>query len=126
MSGPWAWLADKFAASYTMWGTHDSLHARALARLGGDQKPAAVCLRCRPAQCCRQLEVPLTPEELASGYYRLAPGRRRGPALLRRNPDGACTYLVDELCSIYPHRPVACRDYDCCRDSRTGVVWPSS
>ena len=126
MAGPWAWLTDKFAASYNMWGTHHSLRATAVAKVGGGEPPQAVCLRCRPAQCCRQLVVPLSEAERLSGYYRLEPGRGHGPAHLPRHPDGSCIYLVDEMCSIYPRRPAACRDYDCCRDDRTGVVWPSA
>jgi len=129
MAGPFAWLSAKFASSYAMWGTHDSLRAAALAKLGGPgpgEEPANMCLRCRPAQCCRQLEVPLSSREALAGLYRMAGRPAGGQQVLVRDPGGACVYLVDELCSIYPRRPAACRDYDCSRDSRTCVVWPSS
>lgn len=36
-----------------------------------------------------------------------------GCAAILPLPNGACPYLVDEQCSIYDHRPVSCRQFDC-------------
>ena len=42
-----------------------------------------------------------------------APGRPRGHVLLGYDERGHCPMLVDNTCSIYEHRPRACRTYDC-------------
>lgn len=129
MLHPLRWLSDQFEASYRMWGQHDSLRATALEGLSGHLaagEPKGVCLRCRPAQCCRTLEVSLTWEEEVCGGYVLDPCRRQhGHAVLLRRPEGACVYLEDELCSIYERRPQACRGYFCGDDGRLSVAWPA-
>ncbi len=33
--------------------------------------------------------------------------------MLKRKPDGSCTYLRDEGCSIWPNTPGVCRAFDC-------------
>jgi Fe-S-cluster containining protein len=44
----------------------------------------------------------------------LAPMRGHpGTHALRHDASGRCLQLVDGRCSIYPHRPRACRMYDC-------------
>lgn len=129
MSGPLSWISAKLDSSLAMWGTHDSLRALALAKRGGlgpEGRAGGACLGCRPAHCCRQLYVPLSRAEALSGLYRLGARPVDGQAILARRADGACVYLSDERCSIYARRPSACRDYDCCQDGRTNVVWPSS
>jgi len=42
-----------------------------------------------------------------------APQLPAGHRLLGYDEDGACPMLVDDHCSIYDHRPRACRTYDC-------------
>ena len=42
-----------------------------------------------------------------------APLRPRGHVLLGYDERGHCPMLVDNRCSIYEHRPRACRTYDC-------------
>lgn len=129
MSGPLGWLSAKLDASLAMWGTHDSLRALALAKRGGmgpEGGAGGRCPGCRPAHCCRQLYVPLSQAETRSGLYQLAARPVGGQRILARRGDGACVYLVEERCSIYARRPSACRDYDCCQDTRTHVTWPSS
>ena len=58
--------------------------------------------------CCRELQrVELTAEELAN------PALRHDGRYLQRQPDGACTHLVDGRCEVYARRPQACRTFDC-------------
>ncbi len=58
--------------------------------------------------CCREPQrIELTPDELASPVL-----RHDGKHLLRQ-PDGACTHLVDGLCEVYARRPRSCRTFDC-------------
>ena len=42
-----------------------------------------------------------------------APGRPRGHVVLGYDERGHCPMLIDAKCSIYEHRPQACRTYDC-------------
>ena len=42
-----------------------------------------------------------------------APGMARGNFVLGYDRDGHCPMLVDGRCSVYEHRPRACRTYDC-------------
>jgi Fe-S-cluster containining protein len=42
-----------------------------------------------------------------------APGRPEGHVLLGYDERGRCPMLGDDGCSIYAHRPRACRTYDC-------------
>jgi hypothetical protein len=42
-----------------------------------------------------------------------APLHPRGHLVLGYDEHGHCPMLVDNRCSIYEHRPIACRTYDC-------------
>jgi Fe-S-cluster containining protein len=42
-----------------------------------------------------------------------APRMPRGHVLLGYDERGHCPMLIDSQCSIYEHRPAACRTYDC-------------
>jgi Fe-S-cluster containining protein len=50
-----------------------------------------------------------------------APGRPAGNFVLGYDEAGRCPMLVDDACSIYDHRPRACRTYDCRVFAATGV-----
>jgi len=49
------------------------------------------------------------PEELLVA----APGGREGEVVMGYDENGHCPMLVDDRCSIYEYRPMACRNYDC-------------
>ena len=51
-----------------------------------------------------------------------APGLPRGHVLMGYDEHGRCPMLVDGRCSVYPHRPRACRTYDCRVFAAAGVV----
>ncbi len=42
-----------------------------------------------------------------------APGLPEGNVVLGYDEKGHCPMLVDDACSIYEHRPLTCRNYDC-------------
>jgi Fe-S-cluster containining protein len=70
--------------------------------------------------CCRSSQfVNIGPDEvetLARVPAELlfpAPGRPPGHVVLGYDERGHCPMLVDDKCSIYRHRPNACRTYDC-------------
>ena len=51
-----------------------------------------------------------------------APGLPPGHMVLGYDERGHCPMLVDDRCSIYDHRPQACRTYDCRVLAATGLV----
>lgn len=70
--------------------------------------------------CCRHTLIVLIPEEgdLADLYETqdvVNPVTGHPAKALLQTRDGACTYLGDHGCSIYEHRPVICKAFDCRR-----------
>jgi uncharacterized protein len=51
-----------------------------------------------------------------------APGRRDDDLVLGYDAEGCCPMLGDDGCSIYEHRPRACRIYDCRIFAAAGVL----
>jgi Fe-S-cluster containining protein len=79
--------------------------------------------------CCKLLSPFLTTEEIASGKYPLSiinpSNTNEGPTVvLFRNIHGGCGMLIDNKCSIYEDRPIACRQFDCRRGHhpKTNIV----
>jgi Fe-S-cluster containining protein len=79
--------------------------------------------------CCRSSQfVAIEPNEadtLAHIPEQLlfpAPQARRGVMVLGYDERGHCPMLVDDACSIYDHRPRACRTYDCRVFAAAGVI----
>ena len=89
----------------------------------GSDVPCAGC-----TACCRASQFILVePDErdtLAHVPPELlfpAPRMPRGHRVLGYDERGHCPMLVDDRCSIYEHRPRACRAYDCRVFAATGV-----
>jgi Fe-S-cluster containining protein len=73
---------------------------------------------CR-ARCCT-LSFELSRQDLDEGKVRW---ELEDPYLIRHESDGYCTHFDRAAgggCTIYEHRPAACRGYDCRGDSR---IW---
>jgi uncharacterized protein len=77
--------------------------------------------------CCKSSQfIPVGPDE-ADTLAHIAPSllfpapRRPGHLVLGYDERGHCPMLVDERCSIYEHRPRACRTYDCRIFPATGI-----
>ncbi len=62
--------------------------------------------------CCRDPNMLITVNDDEAKRYRTHINDN-GIRELDRQPDGACTYLVDGKCTTYADRPRACRVYDC-------------
>jgi Fe-S-cluster containining protein len=97
---------------------------RALRSGGGSDVPCNGC-----TACCRSSQfVHIEPDEvdtLAHIPVELrfpAPGRPQGHVVLGYDERGHCPMLDDDRCSIYAHRPRACRTYDCRVFPAAGVV----
>ncbi len=93
----------------------------------GEQTADVPCDGC--TACCRSSQfVAIEPDEtdtLAHGPAELrfpAPRMPVGHVVLGFDERGHCPMLVDDACSIYEHRPRACRTYDCRVFAATGVV----
>jgi uncharacterized protein len=88
---------------------------QALRTDAGSDVPCAGC-----TACCRSSQfVHIEPDELDTLAHVPdeltfpAPGRPRGHVVLGYDERGHCPMLVEDRCSIYAHRPRACRTYDC-------------
>jgi Fe-S-cluster containining protein len=71
------------------------------------------------AACCR-LDFALSRQDVEEGVVQWEFSR---PYMIKRASDGYCTHLDREhgcKCTVYEHRPVPCRAYDCRRDER---IW---
>jgi len=80
------------------------------------------------SMCCRQWDIALHTEEYRSGLYKAetyctltkkecvhpkGTCVQRGFRLRKKN-DGSCEYLTAEnICTIYAHRPLVCRNFSC-------------
>ena len=73
--------------------------------------------------CCQKLSPFLTPDEINTGDYPISlvqPTEQEqtelniGPKVtLFMNKDHGCSMLINNKCSIYDHRPLACKQFDC-------------
>lgn len=95
--------------------------------LEGDQVSDVPCDGC--TACCTSGQfVHIEPDEtdtlshIPAELLFPAPLRPRGHVLLGYDERGHCPMLVDGACSIYEHRPRACRTYDCRIFSATGIA----
>jgi Fe-S-cluster containining protein len=90
---------------------------------GTSDVPCGSCTAC----CTWAQSVPIAPDEvdtlahLPAGAAVPASMRPAGHMVLRSDERGHCPMLVDGRCSIYDHRPRACRNYDCRVFAATGV-----
>ncbi len=70
------------------------------------------------AACC-QLDLALSRQDLEEGIVKWDLGR---PYLIARDPDEYCRHLDRSKCqcTVWQHRPIPCRGYDCRKDNR---IW---
>ncbi len=81
--------------------------------------PCGTCVK-----CCATLAPYLTTKEISSGKYPisltqptkddLAANPNCGPIVtIFKSLTGGCAMLVNNLCTVYDDRPIACRQFDC-------------
>ncbi|MCP4283436.1 MAG: YkgJ family cysteine cluster protein, partial [Gammaproteobacteria bacterium] len=70
------------------------------------------------AACCR-FDLALSKQDLAEGIVKWELGR---PYLIARDADGYCRHFdrATSRCTVWRHRPIPCRGYDCRQDER---IW---
>ena len=93
----------------------------------GDRGSDVPCGSC--TACCRSSQfIHIGPDEsetlarVPAPLLFPAPGRPSGHVVLGYDARGHCPMLVNDACSIYEHRPQACRAYDCRIFAATGIV----
>ncbi len=109
------------AGRWSVWATD----ARAAVDAGGTADvPCGSCTAC----CTASQFVHVGPDEtgtlahIPAALLFPAPGLPSGHLLLGYDDRGHCPMFVDGRCSIYDHRPRACRTYDCRVFAATGVT----
>jgi Fe-S-cluster containining protein len=99
----------------------------ALRGAGESEVPCGGCTAC----CTSSQFVLIEPAEvetkarIPAALLFPAPRRPKGHVLLGYDERGHCPMLVDGRCSIYEHRPRACRVYDCRIFPAVGVPGPT-
>lgn len=81
------------------------------------------CNGCR--ECCWYFKVEVDPlKENPSDLRRLdlVQDLSGSGLVLRKNEDGSCVHLGEQGCTVYAHRPKACRVYDCRISAVVGLV----
>ncbi|MGA1839285.1 MAG: YkgJ family cysteine cluster protein [bacterium] len=70
------------------------------------------------AACCR-FDLALSKQDIEEGIVKWELGK---PYLIARNADGYCRHYdrTTSRCSVWQHRPIPCRGYDCRKDGR---IW---
>ena len=91
-----------------------------------DQETDVPCGACNA--CCRSAYfIHIKPDEIdtlahiPSELLFPAPGQPKGNVLMGFDENGHCPMLKDGACSIYEHRPLTCRSYDCRIFPATGI-----
>lgn len=103
---------DLPAGSFVSWLRDNR---RALATQPGADVPCGECNAC----CRSSYFIHITPEEtealahIPKDLLFAAPGRPEGNVIMGFDEEGCCPMLIDDKCSIYEHRPLTCRNYDC-------------
>jgi hypothetical protein len=88
---------------------------RTLIKEDGVDVPCGSCTGC----CCSSKFIHIRPEEkealsqIPKKLLSPAPLLPKGNMILGYNEKGACPMFIDRKCSIYAHRPIACRNFDC-------------
>jgi uncharacterized protein len=88
------------------------------ASLQGDVGSDVACGDCRGC-CVSSYFIPVRPTDVQARavipikLLVAAPQQPADHLMMGYRDDGTCPMLVERECSIYPHRPQTCRDYDC-------------
>lgn len=108
-------------------GNFSEWTAEMLGALGGERVAMVPCGGC--TACCTASQfVEIGPDEtdtlsrIPGELLFPAPRRPQGHVVLGYDERGHCPMLVDGGCSIYEHRPRACRTYDCRIFSASGLL----
>jgi hypothetical protein len=110
-------LVEKFTGS----GMGAEIQESKIDKYDFDESPRIDCenrVHLCKAACCR-LRFPLSRQDIEEGVVKWDLAH---PYLIARREDGYCNHLDTEQsqCTVYEHRPLPCRAYDCRNDAR---IW---
>jgi len=112
---------DLPAGRFSAWLRHAR---RALLLENGTKVDCRGCDAC----CSSSSFIPIRPEEtrtlgrIPRKLLVAAPGLPKGHVLLGYDRNGHCPMLIQGRCSIYEHRPLTCRNYDCRIFAAAGIA----
>lgn len=111
-------LVEKFTES----GMGAEIQESKIDKYDFDESPRIDCenrVHLCKAACCR-LRFPLSRQDIEEGVVKWDLSH---PYLIARRADGYCNHLDGEKsqCTVYEHRPLPCRAYDCREDKRIWV-----
>lgn len=86
-----------------------------------------ICCKAGCSDCCEKGDYPVTEEELKHimlGYSALANESkiRVQNNIKAMERGGACPFLLDKLCSIYPYRPMVCKIHGLAYITKNNIV----
>ena len=114
-------LPDLPAGGFSAWLRRTRI---ALVDESGADVPCRECIAC----CTTSHFVHVRPDEtdalahIPRELLFAAPGLPRGNVLLGYDKDGRCPMVTSDGCSIYEHRPLTCRNYDCRVFAAAGIA----
>ena len=114
-------LGDRLAPAFSQW-----LGGTRVALVEGDgvDVPCAECDAC----CRSSYFIHIRPDEahtlalIPQQLLFAAPGMPSGNVLMGYDENGCCPMLGRDGCTIYSHRPVTCRSYDCRVFAAAGIA----
>ncbi len=112
---------DLPAGNFSSWLRHTR---NALLVENGTDVACGECIAC----CISSQFVHVRPEEsrtldrIRKDLLVAAPGLPMGHVLLGYDKNGFCPMMVNGKCSIYEHRPLTCRNYDCRVFTAAGIT----
>lgn len=95
-----------------------------LIKENGVEVQCGVCKAC----CTSSYFIHIRPEETQTltrinrKLLFAAPGLSKGNVLMGYYENGHCPMMIDNKCSIYEHRPLTCRNYDCRIFTAAGIA----
>jgi Fe-S-cluster containining protein len=92
-------------------------------RIQRGEPDAATVVPCAGCSACCRGAIPIDPTEDTT-QLSVTPPNAAGRRYLQRTADGACVHLGPAGCSVYPHRPQACRRFDCRLAAAFGITPP--
>ena len=114
-------LPDLPAGGFSAWLRRTRI---ALVDESGADVPCGECIAC----CTTSHFVHVRPDEadalahIPRELLFAAPGLPRGNVLLGYDENGRCPMVAGDGCSIYEHRPLTCRNYDCRVFAAAGIA----
>lgn len=112
---------DLPAGDFSSWLRHTR---SALLIENGADVDCGACIAC----CSSSQFIHVRPEEtrtldrIRKDILVAAPGLPKGHVLLGYDKNGFCPMMVNGKCSIYEHRPLTCRNYDCRIFTAAGIT----